>query len=118
MNLFGVLLSFGLLIVGEGINIWAEMLSAKLPGAQSLFEYKNLPLFAMVIIGCSFLLFGYSVGFQASKSIWTVTVASVVAILIIEPFLAYAFFHQLPEKGALVGLILGAIGFIATITWV
>ena len=118
MNHLGVFLSFALLIVGEGINIWAEMLSAKLPGAHSLLEPRNLFLFAMVIIGCSFLLFGYSTGFQASKNIWTVTVSSVVAILVTEPFLAYFFFHQLPEKGALLGLVLGAIGFIATVTWV
>ena len=114
----GILLSFLLLIGGEGINIWAEMLSAKLPRTFSLFESKNLYLFGMVILGCAFLLFGYSVGYSASKNIWTVTVASVVAILIVEPFLAYIFFKQLPEKGALVGLIFGALGFIATIVWV
>jgi hypothetical protein len=116
--MIGVLFSFALLVVGEGINILAEMLSAKLPGAYSLLEYKNIFLFAMVIIGCSFLLFGYVIGYQASKSIWTVTVSSVVAILIVEPFLAYAFFQQLPEKGALVGVVLGALGFIATLVWV
>jgi hypothetical protein len=116
--MLGTLFSFALLIIGEGINILAEMLSAKLPDAQSLFEIKNLFLFGMVIVGCSFLLFGYATGFQASKNIWTVTVSSVVAILIVEPFLAYFFFNQLPEKGALVGVILGILGFIATIVWV
>ena len=114
----GVLFSFALLVVGEGINILAEMFSAKLPGWHSLLESRNLFLFAMVIIGCSFLLFGYAIGYGASKSIWTVTVSSVVAILLVEPFLAYAFFRQLPEKGALVGVVLGAIGFIATVVWV
>jgi hypothetical protein len=115
--MFGVLFSF-LLIVGEGINIYAEMLSARLPGTAALLEYRNLFLFGMVIIGCSFLLFGYTIGFQASKNIWVVTVSSVVAILLIEPLLAYAFFGQLPQKGALVGVILGAIGFLATLIWV
>ncbi len=116
--MLGTILSFLLLIVGEGINVWAEMLSAKLPGVNSLFEFKNIGLFLMVIAGCSFLLFGYSVGYTASKNIWTVTVASVVAILVTEPFLAYFFFNQLPEKGALLGLVLGILGFIATIVWV
>ncbi|MDD2657454.1 MAG: hypothetical protein PHD04_02195 [Candidatus Pacebacteria bacterium] len=116
--MFGTLFAFALLVVGEGINILAEMFSAKLPSVSSLLELKNLFLFGMVIIGCSFLLFGYAVGYQASKSIWTVTVASVVAILLVEPLLAYYFFHQLPEKGALVGIVLGAIGFIATVVWV
>ncbi len=116
--MFGVIFSFLILVVGEGLNIWAEMLSAKLPGPNSLLEFKNAILFLMVFVGCSFLLVGYSVGYGASKSIWTVTVASVVAILITEPFLAYFFFHQLPHKGELVGLVLGIIGFIATIVWV
>ena len=114
----GLLISFTLLIVGEGINVWAEMLSAKLPGASSLFEPKNLFLFGMVIVGCSFLLFAYAWGFSASQNIWAITVASIVAILVTEPFLSYFFFQQLPQKGALVGLILGIIGFIATVTWV
>jgi hypothetical protein len=83
-----------------------------------LLEARNLPLFLIVLVGCSLLLFGYAIGYQASKNIWTVTVSSVVAILIVEPFLAYFFFHQLPEKGALVGMILGAAGFLATILWV
>lgn len=116
--MIGTLLAFALLVIGESLNIFAEMFSAKLPGWQSLFEYKNLFLFVMVIAGCSFLLFGYAVGYGASKSIWTVTVASVVAILLVEPILSWIFFHQLPEKGALVGVILGAIGFIATVVWV
>jgi hypothetical protein len=72
----------------------------------------------MVILGCSFLLFGYTIGYQASKNIWVVSVSSVVAILLIEPILGYAFFQQLPEKGALVGAILGALGFIVTLVWV
>lgn len=116
--MLGVLLSFALLVVGESFNILAEMFSAKLPSAQALLEYKNFFLFGMVILGCSFLLFGYAIGYGASKNIWTVTVSSVVAILIVEPFLAYFFFHQLPQKGALVGVILGALGFIATVVWV
>lgn len=116
--MFGSLVAFTLLIIGEGINILAEMLSAKLPSAHALLEYRNLFLFGMVIVGCSFLLFGYAIGYHASKSIWTVTVSSVVAILLVEPFLAYFFFHQLPEKGALVGIIFAVLGFIATIVWV
>lgn len=116
--MLGVIFSFLILVVGEGLNIWAEMLSAKLPGAHSLLEYKNSVLFLMVFAGCSFLLLGYSVGYGVSKDIWTVTVASVVAILVVEPVLAYFFFNQLPQKGALIGLILGFIGFIATIVWV
>lgn len=113
-----LLFAIAVLFVGEGINIWAELLSAKLPGTFSLLEPRNLFLFGMVILGCSFLLFGYSLGYQSTKNIWIITAASVVGILITEPILAYLFFHQLPEKGSLVGLILGAIGLIATLVWV
>ncbi len=116
--MLGIIFSFLILVVGEGLNIWAEMSSAKLAGPQSLLEPKNTILFLMVFVGCSFLLVGYSVGYGASKTIWTVTVSSIVAILVVEPVLAYFFFNQLPQKGAIVGLVLGVIGFIATIVWV
>ncbi len=112
-----LLFAIAILFVGEGINIWAEMISARLP-ASSLFEPGHLFLFGMVIVGCSFLLFGYSLGYQSTKNIWIITAASVVGILIVEPVLAYLFFHQLPVKGSLVGLLLGAAGLIATIVWI
>ena len=113
-----LLLSVGLLIVGEGINILAELQSARLAGGvASLFEPKNLFLFGMVVVGCSFLLAGYVTGYSVAKNIWVVTASSIGAILIVEPILAWTFFHQLPEKGALMGLVLGAIGLIATIAW-
>ena len=115
--MFGIILSFTILIVAEGLNIWAEMMSAKLSGVRSLFELKNLFLFAIVLIGCSLLLVGYTIGYQSSKNIWTVTVSSIVAILLVEPFIAYAYFHQLPEKGALVGMALSIVAFLVTIFW-
>jgi hypothetical protein len=39
---------------------------------------------------------------------------SITSILIIEPLIAYLVLKQLPTKGALIGLILGALGFAAT----
>ena len=48
--MWGIILSFGILILAEGLNIWAEMMSAKLPGAQSLLEPKNLYLFVIVFV--------------------------------------------------------------------
>lgn len=83
----------------------------------SLFEPKNLFLFAMVFSGCTLLLVAYTVGYQAAKNIWVVTAASVGSILVVEPVLAWIFFHQLPERGALAGLVLGAAGLIATTVW-
>lgn len=109
-------ISIGLLIIGEGLNVLAELYAAKIP-PTSLFKPESLILFVMVFFGCSFLLLGYSVGFSVSKNIWIVTASSIAAILIVEPALAYMFFQQLPEKGALLGLILGATGLVATVAW-
>ncbi len=109
--------ALGILIVAEVLNILAEMFAAQLPGVASLFERQNLFLFGMVFAGCSLLLVGYSMGYGAAKNIWVVTAMSVGGILVVEPILAWTFFHQLPEKGAIVGLVLGAIGLIATVAW-
>ncbi len=99
------------------MNILAEMLAAKLPAAASLFETKNLYLFAMIFVGCALLLFGYAIGYNTTKNIWVVTAVAISALLIIEPTLAYILFHQLPEKGALLGFLLGAVGLIVTLVW-
>lgn len=113
----GVLLAAGILLVAETLNILAEMWAAGLPSTSSLFELKNLYLFVMVLVGCSLLLVGYSVAYHTTKNIWVATVGSIGGILIMEPFLAYTLFHQLPERGSLVGFVLGAIGLIVTVTW-
>ena len=70
--------------------------------------------FLIMVIGGTLLITGYFVGFGAFKNIWIISVISITSILIIEPVLAYTIFHQLPTKGALIGLILGALGFIST----
>lgn len=114
--MLALLASVGLLLVGEGINVLAELYAAKIP-PSALFRTQSLILFIMVFFGCSFLLLGYSVGYGAVKNIWIVTAASVASILIVEPVLAYTFFNTLPEKGALLGLIFGVAGLIVTLAW-
>lgn len=105
-----------LLFTGESLSIYAEMVAAKtnsLKNQQSLQTFlKMLPL---IVIGGSVLVAGYMLGFTSFKNIWIVSVASITSILIMEPFLAYTIFQQLPTKGAMIGFILGAIGFAATI---
>lgn len=112
-----LLLSLGILIIAEGLNILAEMYAARLGGIRALFEQQNLYLFVVVFIGCSLLLTGYAIGYSAAKNIWVVTAMSIGGILVVEPFLAWTFFHEIPTKGAIVGLVLGTIGLIATIIW-
>ena len=53
-------------------------------------------------------------GLKAFDNIWVVTAISVTSILIIEPIIAYSIFRTLPTGGVLVGMILGALGFVAT----
>lgn len=62
-----------------------------------------------------FLIAGYILGFGAFKNIWIVNVASITAILIAEPILAWTIFHQAPTPGALIGFILGAIGLFVSL---
>lgn len=104
-----------LIFCGETGAILAEMIAAKHYSANSAFLSVFFKMFLMIVFAAGFLIAGYMVGFKAFKNIWIVSIASITSILIMEPILAYAIFHQLPTKGALDGLILGVIGFLATI---
>src|SRR3989338_8137406 len=110
-------ISIFLIFVAEPLLIGGEMFAARLSSWTELLKPQNFKLFFMAIIGATLLLFGYALGYQSTKSIWIISAVSVTAILLVEPLLAYIFFHQLPEKGALVGLLLGAVGLCATVVW-
>jgi hypothetical protein len=103
-----------LILFGEMITIYAEMLLARnnFSNPPSFLKVFWQP-FLIMVIGGTLLITGYFTGFGAFKNIWIVSVISITSILIIEPTLAYTIFHQLPTKGALIGLILGAFGFIS-----
>lgn len=103
------------LFIGETLSICAEIILAK---RYSLDQ----PFWRLFFIGFIFLTFtgaliitGYLLGIKAFKNIWIVSVASITSILIMEPIVGYLVFRQLPTKGALIGLILGAIGFAAAV---
>ncbi len=102
--------------LGEAFSIYAEMLAARNNyfSSQPIFQ-TFLKGFLIITIGGGLLILGYMLGFKSFKNIWIVSVTSITSILIIEPILAYTFFHQLPTKGALIGLIFGTLGFLATI---
>jgi hypothetical protein len=103
-----------LILFGEMITIYAEMLLARnnFFNPSSFLKVFWQPFFIMVI-GGSLLITGYFTGFGAFKNIWIVSVISITSILIIEPILAYTIFHQLPTKGAAIGLAFGILGFIS-----
>jgi hypothetical protein len=107
------ILAIVLLIVGESLAIYAEMLAARnfnvsdSPLLQMFFK-----MFLLMTIAGGFLLLGYVIGFSAFKNIWIVSVASITSILVAEPILAWILFKQVPSIGAIIGFILGAIGLI------
>lgn len=116
--MFQKLLSIGLLFFGEGLIIYAEILSAKMFYTQARpFWFVMSRVGAVALISTFMLLCGYMFGLQAFKNIWIVTVISITSILLAEPILTYTVTHQLPTKGAVVGLILGFIGLIITLVW-
>ncbi len=105
-----------LLFLGEALSIYAEILAAKNQDINSKpFLQIFIKMFFIITIAGGLLIVGYMIGINAFKNIWIVSVASITSILIIEPILAYLIFKQLPTTGAIIGLILGALGFIATI---
>ena len=114
MNLFNSkTFAIILILFGEMVTIYAEMILARnnFLNSSPLSKIFWHP-FSIMVIGGTLLITGYFVGFGAFKNIWIVSVISITSILIIEPVLAYTIFHQLPTKGAALGFILGALGFI------
>lgn len=98
-----------LLVIGEALSIYAEMLSIK--------SNSFIKMFVLITVAGGLLIAGYMIGYKAFKNIWIVGAISITSILIVEPALAYLFFQQLPKTGALVGLIMGTIGLIFSIAW-
>ncbi len=98
------------------MTIYAEMLLARNNFSNpSSFSKVFWQPFLIMVIGGTLLTTGYFTGFGAFKNIWIVSVISITSILIIEPVLAYTIFHQLPTKGAALGFVFGALGFIITL---
>lgn len=101
-----------LIFSAEVLYILSEMLSAKYyfsPNSQ--ITHILLKLIPLTIIGSILILVGYMLGYKTFSNIWIISAISITSILIIEPTLAFLVFKQLPTKGALIGLILGATGF-------
>lgn len=69
----------------------------------------------LIIIAGILLLSGYMLGLKAYKNIWIVSVISITSILIAEPIINYTVTHQLPTKGAFIGLIFGVLGFLSAL---
>jgi cellulose synthase/poly-beta-1,6-N-acetylglucosamine synthase-like glycosyltransferase len=112
-SFFQKILAVLLIFIAEAVTIYAEMLAArsKFFTSQSSLQIF-LKMFLISIVGGGFLILGYMFGINNFKNIWIVSVISITSILIIEPVLAYAIFHQLPTRGAALGFIFGILGFV------
>lgn len=116
-TLLGVL-GIILIILGESLAIYLEITAAKenslRPGAFLKIFSK---LFLIMIVASGFIMAGYMLGFATFKNIWIVSVVSITSILIVEPAVNFLIMKQFPTKGAIIGFILGVIGFVTAIFW-
>jgi hypothetical protein len=98
-----------LMLVGEAMCIYAEMLVAK---TSTIW----LPFFWITLAGVP-LLGAYYLGYKAfGSNMWPVMVMSMAAVLLSEPALIWAMFKTVPSKQTLIGMALGAAGFITVLT--
>ena len=89
LNVLVVLLIF----VGEAFAIYAEMAAARAHANDVSIARISIQSFILILVAGSLLIAGYMFGLQSFKNIWIVSVTSVTSILIIEPVLAWTFFH-------------------------
>ena len=93
-----------MLAFGEALCIYSEMLVAKRPAWLWTF-------FLITLAGVPLLL-GYHYGYKAFGSMWAVMAVSVVSILIVEPLMVWAMFHEVPSRTSLIALGLGSAGLV------
>lgn len=105
-----------LIFLGEMIAIYAEMTAAQAHAQQKPWLMIAITSFILIVFAGLLLISGYAFGLESFQNIWIVSATSITSILIVEPVLAWSFFHQLPTKGALIGLLLGGVGLIAATT--
>ena len=101
-------------IIAILIVFFGELLAV----ASEIFFSKGRYMGAMVIlmfIGGCLLLGGYWLAHKYMGSLWPIYVASITAILILEPILIYIITGEVPSLGARIGFILGALGCFAAL---
>lgn len=96
-----------LLFVGESLAIYAEVIAAKNIQTFSSTFWK---MSALMTLAGLLLIAGYMLGLKYLHNIWIIGVVSITSIIIMEPLITYILFHELPSKGAFLGLILGIFG--------
>jgi len=104
-----------LLVIGEIVTIYAELAAAKLPDNGAIAMTGLIKPSILIAFAGVCLIIAYWMGYHVVGNIWVVTIASVTSILVLEPIVVFAMFHEMPSRGAIIGFILGALGFIAAV---
>lgn len=114
--IYSKILAIIIIFIGEALAIYAEVAGAKSAhaAAQPVFQLF-WKMFAIVTVASGFLIAGYMLGYKSFQNIWVVSTVSITSILIIEPILNSLIFGQMPTTGAIIGLTLGAVGFLFAI---
>jgi hypothetical protein len=106
-------LSIALIVIGEILAIYAELFSAHQMQIKNSQQVFWISFIIMTLAGAA-LLGGYMLGYKSFDNIWIVVALSIGSILMVEPVVAYAMFKEIPTKGAIIGLALGAAGTLSS----
>jgi hypothetical protein len=100
------------LFLGESLAIYSEIIAAKNINSFATTFWKMSGIMALAGL---LLIAGYMFGLKYLNNIWVVGVVSIASIIIMEPIITYALFHELPSRGAFLGLILGMLGLFSAL---
>lgn len=92
---------------GEFLAVTAEIFFSK-------GKYMYAMIFMMFIAGC-LLLGGYYLANKHMDSLWPIYVASITAILVLEPIIIFIITGESPNLGAKIGFVLGVAGCFAAL---
>ena len=104
------------LLAGECTAVWAEVSFACDPQVAGIRRSVLVHGGAMAAASIG-LLGGYRLCTQVLGDIWVVGVLSIVTILVAEPAITLAVSGTRPGVGAVIGLVLGGLGLVATVLW-
>lgn len=112
---YSIFASLILMALGEVLTIYSEVYASRLPsGLWASPELLIKPMLMICVAGIS-LVIAYWLGYQATGNIWVITVASLTMLLILEPVVIYLMLEEVPQRGAIIGFILGTAGLICTV---
>ena len=101
-----------LLFIGESLAIFSEIIAAR--NINNFFNtFWKMALIAT--LAGLFLTLGYMLGMKYIENIWVVGAVSIASIVVVEPIITYLIFHELPSRGALIGLILGILAILSAL---